>query len=73
MSRLRGFEKPRIVPRQTARDRGGADARHLVHVRIEFAVLPFGDGALGHFGNSRDLGLREVENGFANMPERVHA
>lgn len=69
----RSFEKPRVVPRQTARNCSGADAGHLIHVRVEFAVFPFGNGALGHFGDSRDLGLRQVEYGFANVSECVHA
>lgn len=69
----RGFEEPRIIPRQAALDRGSADARHLIHVRIEFAVFPLGDGALGYFGDNRDLGLRQVEDGFADVSERVHA
>lgn len=37
------------------------------------AVLPLGDGSLRHADKSRNLGLREFEDGFANVSKRVHA
>lgn len=51
----------------------GPERRDFFEAGGKLPPLPFGDRALRHTNKSRDLGLREFKNGFANVSKRAHA
>ncbi|MGY4614796.1 hypothetical protein ACVWZ4_000023 [Bradyrhizobium sp. USDA 4472] len=59
-------KKPTILPRDTARECGGADLGHFIETGREFAGLPLRDRALRYLGDRSEFRLRETEHVFAD-------
>jgi hypothetical protein len=64
------FEEPRVVPLESAAMSFRADAGHFIAAWATLAVFPLRDRPLRDLGYCGELGLREPENAFSDVPER---